>query len=91
MDFFTKILNEHAPLKTRSVNENHLTYKHPYLRTNMYKRDMLKNADKSERQNNNKRNKFKAQRNKSTSLRTLAIRDYFYQDANHVHQIRSNQ
>ncbi len=37
---------------------------------------MLKNAHKSDRQNNSKWNKFKAQRNKSTSLRRLAIRDY---------------
>ncbi len=39
---FTAILNEHAPLKTRSVKENHLSYMHSYLRTNMYKRNMLK-------------------------------------------------
>ncbi len=31
---FTEILNERAPLKTRSVKENHLTYMHSYLRTN---------------------------------------------------------
>ncbi len=38
---------------------------------------MLKNAHKSDRQNNRKWNIFKAQRNKSTSLRRLDIRDYF--------------
>ncbi len=43
---FTEILNEHAPLKTRSVKENHLPYMYPHLRTNMYKRNMLKNAHK---------------------------------------------
>ncbi len=64
---FTEILNELAPLKTRSVKENHLPYMHSYLRTNMYKRNMLKNAHKSDRQNNSKLNKYKEQRNKSTS------------------------
>ncbi len=39
---------------------------------------MLKIAHKSDRQNNSKWNKFKAQRNKSTPLRRLAIRVYFY-------------
>ncbi len=47
---FTEILNEHAPLKTRSVKENHLPYMHSYLRPNMYRRNMLKNAHKSDRQ-----------------------------------------
>ncbi len=38
----SETLNEHAPLKTRSVKENHLPYVHSYLRTNMYKRNVLK-------------------------------------------------
>ncbi len=54
---FTEILNEHAPLKARTVKENHLPYMHSYLRTNMYRRNMLKNAHKSDRQNNSRWNK----------------------------------
>ncbi len=39
---FTEVLNEHAPLKERTIKEDHVPYMHSNLRKEMYKRNMLK-------------------------------------------------
>ncbi len=40
---FTEILNEDAPIKVRTITENHVPYMHSELCKLMYRRNMLKN------------------------------------------------
>ncbi len=39
---FSEILNEHSPIKVRTITENHVPYMHSELRKHMYRRNMLK-------------------------------------------------
>ncbi len=40
---FSVILNEHAPLKDRTIKEDHVPYMNSDLRKQMYKHNLLKN------------------------------------------------
>ena len=73
---FTNVLNEHAPIKERAIKEDHVPYMHSDLRKQMYNRNMLKNKHKKDRKNYGKWHSFVYQRNKSTSMRRSAIKDY---------------
>jgi hypothetical protein len=73
---FTNVFNEHAPIKERAIKEDHVPYMHSDLRKQMYNRNMLKNKHKKDRKNYGKWHSFVYQRNKSTSMRRSAIKDY---------------
>ncbi len=42
---FIETLNEHAPIKVRTIKENHVPYMHSELRKLMYRRNMLKKTN----------------------------------------------
>jgi exonuclease III len=74
---FTEVLNEHAPLKQRTIKEEHVPYMNSDLRKEMYSRNMHKNKHLSDRKNPIKWLLYRQQRNKVTGLRRKAIRDFF--------------
>jgi hypothetical protein len=74
---FTDVLNDHAPLKERSIKEDHIPYMNSILRKEMYKRSMLKNIHKKNPKNNLKFEQYRIQRNKVTDMRRSAIRNHF--------------
>ena len=73
---FTNVLNEHAPLKERTLREKQVPYMHSQLRKEMYKRNMLRNRYKKDPSNDHKWNQFRIQRNLVTSFKRTAIKDY---------------
>ncbi len=74
---FSEVLNEHAPLKERTLKEDHVPYMHSKLRKQIYKKSMLKNKHRNERSNNKKWEIYKTQRNLVTSMRRVAIKNHF--------------
>ncbi len=74
---FSNALNESAPIKTRSIKEEHIPYMNSTLRKAMYKRNMLRNIYRKDPKNNQKWEAYRKQRNKVVYFRKTAIRDYF--------------
>ena len=70
------VLNEHAPLKSKTVSRKKVPYMTSDLMKEMYKRNRLKNIFFKYRCKENWEN-YKRQRNKVTSLRRSAIKQYF--------------
>ncbi len=48
---FSEIISEHAPLKDRTIKEDHVPYMNSDLRKQMYKHNMLKNRHLKDRNN----------------------------------------
>ena len=75
-DLSSKIINEHAPLKTKFLRGNQATFINKELRTAIYDRNRLRNRFcKTPTEENEKL--FKKQRNKCVSIRKESIRNYF--------------
>ncbi len=74
---FSEALNEHAPLKDRTIKEDHVPYMNSNLRKEMYKRNMLKNKHLKDRSNPIKWLLYRQQRNKVTGIRRKAIQEFF--------------
>ncbi len=51
---FSDVLNEHAPLKERTLKEDHVLYMHFKRRKLKYKKHMVKNKHRNDRLNNKK-------------------------------------
>jgi len=73
---FKEVLDEHAPIKERTVKTDKIPYMHSSLRQEMYKRSRLKNIFLKNKTSDNWEN-YKKQRNRTTSLRKKAIKSYF--------------
>ncbi len=76
---FSDVLNQHAPLKERTLKEDHVPYMHSKLRKQIYKKNMLKNKHRNDRSNNNKWEIYKTQRNMVASTRRVAIKSFYVQ------------
>ncbi len=72
----TDVINEHAPLKSRTIKTQQIPYMHSDLRREMYRRNMLKNESFKFRTQEN-REKYRKQRNLVTNMRRDAIKAYF--------------
>ncbi len=68
------MLNEYAPIKVRTIPENHVRYMYSELCKLMYRRTMLKN-NIIDKKNNFKFTQYKRHRNKCVSKRRKAITD----------------
>lgn len=73
---FTDVLDSHAPIKHKTVKENHLPYMTSALRKEMYKRNMLRNVYKKDPKNDKKWNAYRKHRNVVCQMRKEAIRNY---------------
>ena len=73
---FMNVLNDHAPIKSRTVKGSKVPYMHAKLMNEIYKRNQLKNIYFQNRSACNWEN-FRCQRNKVTHMRKIAIRNYF--------------
>ncbi len=74
---FTEVLNEHAPLKERTIKEDQVPYMHFNLRKEMYKRNMLKTKHLNDRGNQIKRIQYTKQQNKVTAMRKKCNKGLF--------------
>ena len=70
------VLDEHAPLKKKTIRKNQVPYMNGNLRREIFYRNNLKNRYFRNRTNINW-HKYKKQRNKVVGLRRSAIRAYF--------------
>ncbi len=68
---FTEVLNEHAPLKERTIKEDQVPYMHSNLRKEMYEQNMLTNKHLNDRGNEIKRIQHTKQQNKVTAMRKM--------------------
>ena len=73
---YTDLLDEHAPLKTRSVKGNKIPYMHSELMKAIYKRNQLKNCYFKHRTPTSWE-QYRKYRNKVTKMRKHAIKSYF--------------
>jgi hypothetical protein len=80
---YSDILNEHAPIKQRTVKGDKIPYMYSDLMKQMYRRNMLKNKFFKSRTSKNWEN-YKKQRNYVTSLRKKAIKSYFQKKCTNV-------
>ncbi len=76
-DLLTEVLNQHAPLKERTIKEDQLLYMTSELIREMYKRNTLKTKYLKNTANPIKWLLYRQQRNRITSLRCKAIRFFF--------------
>ena len=73
---YKEVLDEHAPIKERTVVNDKIPYMHSDLRKEMYKRSKLKNSYMKIRTPQTWE-KYRKQRNRVTSMRKKAIKSYF--------------
>ena len=72
----TNVLDEHAPLKTKTIKKNQVPYMNGDLRREMFYRNNLKNKFFKHRSDTNWNN-YRKQRNKVVGLKRYAIKKYF--------------
>ncbi len=75
---FSDVLNEHAPMKERTLKEDHVPYMYSKLQKQIYKKSMLKYKHGNDRSNNKKWEIYKTQRNIVASMRRVATKNSFY-------------
>ncbi len=73
---YKDVLDEHAPLKSRTITSQQVPYMHSALRKEMYKRNMLKNKFFQWRTPDLEK-EYNRQKNKVTDMRRQAIKSYF--------------
>ena len=73
---FRKIVDKHAPLRTKTVRGNDAPFMNKTWRKEIYNRTRLQRKFKKNRTKENELN-FKKQRNKCVSLRRKAIKNHF--------------
>ena len=80
---YQEVLNQHAPVKVRTVKGDKIPYMHSDLMKQMYKRNMLKNKYLKHKSNYTW-HEYRKQRNIATKLRRKAIRSYFLRKCDNV-------
>ena len=82
---FANIVNEHAPLKCKSIKGKQVPYMNGNLRRAINVKAMLKRKLDKDKSNNQSWSKYKKQRNYVTKLKRQSIKVYFAKNANNCH------
>ena len=85
---FTSVLNEHAPLKVKSINKPQVPYTNSELRKAMHNRNMWRGKHFRNKKDKYSRSMYVKWRNKVVKLRKISIQNYFDRRCNTKHNPR---
>ena len=75
-ELFASVIEEHAPLKTKTIRKNQAPFMNSNLRKAIFQRNMWRNKFYSDRRNLSFRENYSMWRNKVSNLRKKSIKEY---------------